>query len=275
MLRSVSEVTHAATKHRLSFSNLVFEFAVLSLAAEGEALDWRWISDRRSPTLSLPETLRFAPRSWRDWLRDGNDRLSRLTRRATRLRATSKEDQLPAVGSREFKVLREIYGFYSSRGKHRFEGLAMEVTGRVIRESGARFFEGWVSPVGSDGGIDFVGRLDLGSGFAGTSLVVLGQAKCEDPESPTGGVHVARLVARLRRGWLGAYVTTSFFSGKVQREIFEDRFPLLTIHGKRLAEEVFTMTLERGFDSISAFLHEVDSRFDSVIADRPPEEIVL
>ena len=52
--------------------------------------------------------------------------------------------------------------------------------------------------------MDFVGRLDVGSGHSTAKLVVLGQAKCEKLQSATGGNHIARTVARLRRGWIGA-----------------------------------------------------------------------
>ena len=52
------------------------------------------------------------------------------------------------------------------------------------------------------------------------------------------GTHIARTVAKLRRGWLGVYVTTSYFSDKVQIEILEDKYPILLINGKILSEEV-------------------------------------
>jgi len=54
---------------------------------------------------------------------------------------------------------------------------------------------------------------------------VLGQAKCQVLDRPTHGRDIARTVARLRRGRLGVYVTTSFFSSQTQREVIEDRYP--------------------------------------------------
>lgn len=65
---------------------------------------------------------------------------------------------------------------------------------------------GWITSATSDGGADFYGRLDVGSGFGQAKLIVLGQAKCESFSSPTGGNHIARTVARLRRvGWVFSY----------------------------------------------------------------------
>ena len=71
--------------------------------------------------------------------------------------------------------------------------------------------------------------MDIGSGFGAAKIIVLGQAKCESLNTPTSGTHIARTVAKLRRGWLGIYVTTSYFSNNVQIEILEDKYPLLLI----------------------------------------------
>ena len=126
-----------------------------------------------------------------------------------------------------------------------------------------------------DGGIDFVGRLDIGNGFGKAKLIVLGQAKCEKPGSPTNGNHIARTVARLRRGWLGVYVTTSYFSPSTQREVIEDRYPIVLIPGKRLAEEVHSMLVERGDLELVDLLDEIDSQYGSHNAPSDPEELLF
>ena len=74
-------------------------------------------------------------------------------------------------------MLRELYEFYDGR-KHAFELLASRVAAEVLRESGARYKEGWLSRSSGDGGVDFIGRIDMGSLAASTPVVVLGQAKC-------------------------------------------------------------------------------------------------
>ena len=99
-------------------------------------------------------------------------------------------------------------GNWSGVGEPRFEGMASEITGSFLNETG-RYRRGWITRRGGDGGFDFVGRLDLGSIDSGLRLVVLGQAKCKAGGSPaTGGLDLARTVARLDRGWVGAFVTT-------------------------------------------------------------------
>jgi hypothetical protein len=117
--------------------------------------------------------------------------------------------------------------------------------------------------------------LDIGSGFSRTKLVVLGQAKCEKLNTATGGNHIARTVARLKRGWVGVYVTTSFFSEPVQREVIEDQYPILLIHGYRIAQELLSMMYDEGFADIGEVLKHIDAKHDGLVHQRKPEEILL
>lgn len=194
------------------FPNYVFEFAILRMDAEQEAFDWRWIVARRDASISNEKVAILAPAAWKAWIRRGLESIERVRRRVSRFQIVRTTSQRPEPGSREHGALREIYDFYTTHGKSRFESLASRVVQEILARQGAIYREGWVTPPSSDHGADFVGRLDLGHGFASTKVVVLGQAKCEKLDAPTGGVHIARTVARLRRGWIGAYVTTSYFS---------------------------------------------------------------
>jgi len=137
------------------------------------------------------------------------------------------------------------------------------------------YVAGWITPASSDGGADFYGRLEIGSGFGKAKLILLGQAKCESLDKPTGGNHIARTVARLRRGWLGVYVTTSFFSEAVQREIIEDEYPIMLVNGKRLAETVLKILHDEGYPKLDAYLNYLDLRFDSQVKVRRPEELLF
>jgi hypothetical protein len=256
------------------FTNYVFEFAVLSLTNENESLDWNWVAARRDPTTTLEAIVRKAPSAWQDWVRFGNDALPRLRRHVSRVSVVPTGDQRPDEGSREDGVLRQIYGHYAGR-KHRFEALASSVAAQVLSSSGTVYREGWITPGSGDHGTDFVGRLTIGSGFASVKLVVLGQAKCEALTSPTGGVHIARTVARLRRGWIGAYVTTSYFSEPVQREVFEDQYPLVLVHGRDVAQTAMQLAHESGHKEVDAYLSTLDVRYESLISHRRPEEILF
>jgi hypothetical protein len=258
------------------FVNYVFDFTVLSLAEENERFEWGWINARRDPRKSLEETLKIAPKSWKKWIKGGAKSLNTLRRNVSKLQVLPPEDQKPN-SSKEKKVLDGIYSFYSASvsKKKRFEYLASLVAAHFIRKTAPEYKEGWVTQGVGDGGADFIGRLDIGSGFGAAKLIVLGQAKCEKPNNPTGGNHIARTVARLKRGWLGVYVTTSFFSNRVQIEILEDKFPLLLIHGKTLAEEVSEIMHEEGFKNVKDYLSSINAQYETAIRQREPEEILL
>ena len=118
-------------------------------------------------------------------------------------------------------------GAYQGVGEHRFEGLASEMQAAPYASSG-QYQPGWITKRAGDGGVDFVSRLDLGSGSSQWKLVVLGQAKCVSSAPPRSRVAWTWLEQWrvLDRGWVGAFVTTGDFSEQAQREVIADRFPL-------------------------------------------------
>lgn len=272
LLRSAELVTQFQ-KDIGYFTNYVFEFDVLDMRKEFEIFSWNWISARRNSNLSNLATLVLAPKSWQAWVKDGEISRDKLIRRVHKITAISKQDQLPFVGSREDKCLEEIYKFYDGR-KHNFELLASKVVANLIRQSGGAYKEGWITQGSGDGGIDFVGRIDLGLGFSKVEVVVLGQAKCEAYSTPTNGVHLARTVARLKRGWIGAYVTTSFFSERSQHEISEDSYPLMTVNGLELARETLKLVELTGSSSVIKFLENLDRTYPDNIEKKRPEDVL-
>ena len=145
----------------------------------------------------------------------------------------------------------------------------------MIKKNNDQYKPGWITKGSGDSGIDFVGRLDVGEGFGKAKLIVLGQAKCEKLDSATGGNHIARTVAKLRRGWIGVYVTTSFFFKPSQIEVIDDKYPLLLINGLMVAESVNEIMLNHGFKNIDSYLREIDADYDGLVRNRDPEEILL
>ncbi|WP_366290133.1 restriction endonuclease [Paenibacillus sp. AN1007] len=274
MVERAERITQYDIKKDEYFTNYVFDFVVFSMKTEGEEFMWDWINARRDPAMSIKDTLRYAPESWEKWIREGLPSVEKYRRRVSKILTTKPQNQKPGRGSREEKAINEIYNFYDGSRKARFEGLASQVAQKILGSEKGSYMEGWITPSSSDGGSDFVGRLDIGSGFSKTKLVVLGQAKCEKFDTPTGGNHIARTVARLKRGWVGVYVTTSYFSEAVQREIIDDGYPIVLVHGLRVAEEVLEMVYEKGYSNVTDFLREIDSLYDEKILSRRPEEIL-
>jgi hypothetical protein len=268
-----NRLTQYDRKHDRPFSNYAFDFTIFSLTAEDEEFSWDWISKRRDASLTSKESLTFAPQAWRDWVLGGSFAVERCRRRIVKLLTIPTAEQTPPKATREAKILKSIYSYYASK-KTRFEALAAFVAGRVISASGVEYRPGWITPSTSDGGADFIGRLDVGSGLAGAKIIVLGQAKCEKLTTPTGGNHIARTVARLRRGWIGAYVTTSYFSEAVQREVLEDKYPIVLINGARIATEVDAAMNDVGESNLNAFLDGIDATYDDQVMNRQPEELI-
>ena len=274
IIRDVKLVTQYDRTNNRAFTNYVFGFTVFSMSEENEEFDWNWITARRSENCSLADANKLAPASWKNWVKEGPKSIDRLRRRVSRLYTLSTSEQQPETGSVEDSALQAIYKFYDGR-KARFEALAAMVTSQIITNEGGQYQQGWITSSSSDGGADYYGRLDVGKGFGQAKIIVLGQAKCESLTSPTGGNHIARTIARLKRGWIGVYVTTSYFSEPVQREIIEDSYPILLINGLKLAQTVLRTIYDEGFPTVIAYLEFVDSQYDEMLSTRKPEELLF
>ncbi len=234
--------TQRERKSSRYFSNLTIELALFHLAKENELFDWTWIDARRNGKFNATQILRTAPDAWRDWVKNGHSAIERCRRNVAR-NAIVRSMEQTSLTSSERGVLNEVFAYYANK-KHPFEGLASYVATRIIGHGCKR---GWVTKRSGDMGIDFVCRLDVGDPggqLSRTPLVVLGQAKCQ--KSPISAPDLARVVARLQRGWMGAYVTTSVFSEPAQLELAEDKYPLVLINGKRLAQELERATVAEG-----------------------------
>jgi len=257
---------------RGTFPNLVIDLDIIQLD-ENDEFDWRWIDDRRDAGLTAAETLRYAPASWRRWVDHGRAVLPRIRRRVLRSQVQNSADQLPEPGSADESILDEIYRAFDDN-KHAFEWLASRVTERLLTASGAHYNIGWLTRAGGDGGMDFVGRLDVGTTSAKTPLVVLGQAKCVLPRTSISPDQVARVVARLRRGWIGVFVTTGHFSRQAQIEIVDDEYPVILVNGRILAETVHLLAEESHNGDVEALLKLALDEYSGAVTNRRPGEIL-
>lgn len=154
-----------------------------------------------------------------------------------------------------------IYDFYTMKSKkHNFELLSLQIVNAILRQSGASVGAGWVTRGSSDRGVDFVTSFRIGAGFASLPVGVVGQAKCELPQWGTGGINLSRTVSRLHRGWIGAYVTTSYFTDSSQKGVLEDQYPLLLIGGREVARVTNLLSKEKGFFEVTDYLRHLDSQ---------------
>jgi hypothetical protein len=274
-----AELTTQIDRQDRLFVNFVFDCVLFDLAAEASVLPWDWIAARRDPTKTLAESHLLAPISWQRWVDDGERAIERVRQRINRVQLVSQGNQRPTAGTPADIALQSVFahykhlGGYEGVGEHRFEGLASEVVGSYLRESG-QYRPGWITKRAGDGGVDFVSRLDLGVGTGALRLVVLGQAKCVSPTAPpTSGLDLARTVSRLDRGWVGAFVTTGFFSEQAQREVLTDRFPLLMLNGRHVGEAVVKEAALRG-QSVPDYIGAVNADYDHRLSSRLPIEVL-
>lgn len=255
-----------------TFPNLVVDLAILDLGPDDE-LDLRWIDDRRDATLSATQSHRHAPASWRTWTEKGKVAIQQVRRRVLSSRVKTRSQQQPAPGTADDRLLTKIYRYFDD-SKHAFESLAATISSQVFQRSSGRYLRGWISRAGGDGGMDFVGRLDAGSSTANTPLVVLGQAKCIKPASGISPDQVARVVARLKRGWLGIYVTTGHFTQQAQIEVIDDEYPIVLVSGLELVREVRALAEESYGGDVDALLAEVTADYEQQVAHRRADEVL-
>ena len=257
-----------------TFVNYVYDIALIDLTAENDEVAWEWIHARRDKDILHAQALEQAPRAWREWVKYGSSALPRLRRRVAKAKVVKVRDQRPKPDSPDAADLDLVYKYFDGR-KHDFEALAAAVAARVLRGAGHSYLDGWLTRRSGDGGADFVGRLDLGSGSAGTSLVVLGQAKCVKPGTLISAEQIARVVARLRRGWIGVYVTTGAYSEAAQTEMVEDQYPIVLVNGMDLVRELRSMARDDHGGDLSACIEHLLSSQETTVTNRRPEEILL
>jgi hypothetical protein len=275
ILERAERVVQWDEKKGRSFPNYVYDIAILDLGSENEELDWEWVNARRAPGADgLTQSLGLAPVSWRRWIERGGTALATHRRRVIRGSIQAGSEQRPTPGSSDAQALDTLYKTFDGH-KHAFEVLASQVVGRILSSGANTYVTGWLTSPSGDGGVDFVSRLDVGSGMARAKLVVLGQAKCILPTTSVSPDQLARVVARLRRGWVGAYVTTGGFTRAAQEEMYTDEYPVVLVHGKRLVEEVRAMAYETYGGDLRRFLEEVIASHAGLVTHRRPEEILL
>jgi hypothetical protein len=269
LIRSAHRLTQI---HRgRTFANYAYDCVLFrgSEDARGsELLDLNWIDARRDPDISHAMAATNAPSSWRRWIHDGalsiDDRSVR--RYVDRAHRASKGDQLPDEGSPLAGTLQVVYHRFDGNAKHGFQALAALAAEHYLAPAGTAYHRGWVTPVGPDGGVDFVQRIDLGVGMSRVPLVILGQAKCKDPwNSGIRAEELARVVARLRRGWIGAFVTTSYYTDSAQRELVVDEYPVALLSGLHVARAVEALRDANGLPSVEALLGWVEEEYVNML----------
>ena len=69
-------------------------------------------------------------------------------------------------------------------------------------------------------------------------------------------------------------MTTSYFSAPVQKEILVDKYPLLMVHGGRVAATLRQHMVTNGL-TIDALLTSLDETYSGRVGSGDPEQVLL
>ncbi|RMF93081.1 MAG: restriction endonuclease [Candidatus Schekmanbacteria bacterium] len=158
------------------------------------------------------------PKIWKDYTSGKKPAYLKVWRKNIK----SKEEQLPAKNSSEYKILEEIHRLKPKEFERFTVYLIESIKGIKHSIMNTRFVK--------DKGFDFFGHFTLPYPLNYT-IFFKGEAKKFGPNNAVGPKDLSRLAAKLNRGEYGLFITTSYFSMQAQEELFEDSYPIKLISG--------------------------------------------
>jgi hypothetical protein len=178
-----------------------------------------WLRSRVVAT-SKTELMGDAPQAWAHYIR-GRTRRRQLWRSHVR----KTEAQRPKPGSSDERILRQL----SDLPPKQFESVIVA----LFREMKAVEHSITQTRYVNDSGFDFFGTFTMPLPV-GYEIPFRGEVKRW--EQAVGVGEVSRLVARLRRGEYGVFVTTSYYTRQAQEEVLEDAYPIKLFAGVDLVQ---------------------------------------
>lgn len=83
------------------------------------------------------------------------------------------------------------------------------------------------------------------------------------------------MVVRLRRGWIGVYVTTGAYSKPAQPEMVEDQYPMVLVNGMASVNELRSTARDDHGGDLLACIEPTVSSQNSTETSRRPKGILL
>jgi hypothetical protein len=185
---------------------------------DAESVDPAWLVER-STVSAENGMLRKAPKVWRDAVR-GKVRPLRLWRSAIR----SKEEQMPAIGSDDAKILNQI----RQLGGFEFERLTVAIVDLIPEIIPGLIHEVEQTKLVGDRGLDMFGYFKMPEPI---SYVIPFKGEAKNLGSAVQPKEVSRLVSRLQRGEHGLFFTTSWYTDQAQDEVLKDAYPIRLFSG--------------------------------------------
>ncbi|MBM3740896.1 MAG: restriction endonuclease [Acidobacteria bacterium] len=211
-----------------------------------ETVSRSWLEDLVAGTASVDS--KYCPPTWSKWVSTGRYLALQCSRR---IEPRSRKDQEPSTKEERMVLLRVHQGL----SDREFEFAAAD----LVRLMDERFSDFSVTRATRDGGRDVVAEYRVGHALHQVRLEAYVEAKRWSPGSAVGVKPMMRLISRLKHRDIGVFITTSYFDVQVQRELIEDRHPVLLVSGGDVAR--LLLQKELGHDpALGEWLHRVRDR---------------
>lgn len=188
-------------------------------------IDHRWLNDLEyGDGFTSP----YAPKVWKNWVEKGT--YKPLITEKNPIQYRKKNEQLPALNSKEFKMLQMIIDHFSN--PFDFEKCAC----KIAQIMDTNIVDIVPTRHTRDGGRDAVGKYRVGSPTNGIEIEFALEAKRYSVDSSAGVKETSRLISRLKNRQFGIFVTTSFVGDQAYKEIIEDQHPVIIVSGLDIIE---------------------------------------
>ena len=196
---------------------------------EDEFVNVDWLR-HRVISASKDSLMDGAPEGWRDYVRGRTRR-----RQLWKTHVLDRNTQLPKRGSDDEKLLQQLVALPPEQFESVIVALFQEMKAVEHSISKTRYV--------NDKGFDFFGTFTMPLPV-GYEVPLRGEVKRW--KQGVGPGEVSRLVARLRRGEYGIFVTTSYYTRQAQEEVFEDAYPVRLFAGVDLVRFLRELKLLTG-----------------------------
>jgi hypothetical protein len=218
--------------------NYRYQLAIL----DEEFVDSAWLKERMSAR-NITELNEHAPPAWTAYVAGQTRR-----RQIWRSQILTKEQQLPASGSDDEKVLAHFASLPPREFENAIVALFKEIKTVEHRITQTRYV--------GDGGFDFFGTFTMALPVA---YEVPFRAEVKRHVGSIGAKDVSRLVARLSRGQYGIFVTTSYYSKQAQEEVLLDSYPVRLLSGAHIVSFLRELKLVEGMKIKRQWLESIQS----------------
>ena len=205
------------------YQNYRAQFTILDVPE----IDRRWLEDlRRGAGFQSV----YAPPVWKKWVTTGE--YTPLITEKNPIKYRRANEQLPASGTNEYKMLEALIDYFPKSKATDFEKCACKIV--QIMDSNIIHIE--TTRATKDGGRDGIGKYRIGTVSSGIELEFFLEAKAYQMKNAVGVKATSRLISRIKHREFGILVTTSYVGDQAYKEIIEDGHPILIISGKDIID---------------------------------------